>query len=102
MPITYALRLDAAADAQFFAALEDRFQAADATEAATRRAVFARRMIAEANRLLREAIETVPCPAIQRHRARARATSAFWGHLRRSVFSDQPEIFGTKEANDVA
>ena len=100
---TYALRLDAAADVQFFAALEDRFQAADETEVATRRAMFARGMIAEANKLLLEAIETVPCPAIHRHRARARATSAFWGHLRRrSVFSDQPEIFGTKEANDVA
>ena len=99
----YALRLDAAADAQFFAALEDRFQAADETEVATRRAMFARGMIAEANKLLLEAIETVPCPAIHRHRARARATSAFWGHLRRrSVFSDQPEIFGTKEANNVA
>ena len=99
----YALRLDAAADAQFFAALEDRFQAADETEVATRRAMFARGMIAEANKLLLEAIETVPCPAIHRHRARARATSAFWGRLRRrSVFSDQPAIFGTKEANDVA
>ena len=61
-------------------------------------------MIAVAETLLHEAVTAVPCPAIRRHRARARATSAFWGRLRRpqSVFSDQPEIFDAKEASNVA
>ena len=100
----YAYRLDAVADAQFFAALENRFLAEDGTAVAASRAAFARRMLATAEKLLNEAIEAVPCPSIRRHRARARAMGAFRGRLRRpqSVFSDQPEIFSAKEANDGA
>ncbi len=100
----FARRLDGAADAQFFSALESRFHAADSKAARASRVGFARRMIAEARKLLDEAIETVPCPAIRRHRARARGINAFWGRLRRpqSVFSDQPEIFNSKESNDAA
>ena len=100
----YARRLDAAADAHFFPALEDRFLAVEHSARDERRAVFAKHMIAAAETLLNEAVRAVPCPAIRRHRARARATSAFWGRLRRpqSVFSDQPEIFATKEASNVA
>ena len=97
----YSHRLDAFADARFFADLEARFLAVDKAEAATRRARFARAMIGAAERLLEEeAVDTVPCTSIHRHRARARGVSAFWGRLRRakSVFSDQPEIFDRKEA----
>ena len=104
----YARRLDAEADASFFSALEDRYSASRSSAAATAvptcRASFARCLIRAAERLLNEAIETVPCPAIQRPRARARGVSAFWGRLRgsRSVFSDQPEIFGAREADHAA
>ncbi len=100
----YARRLDAVADAQFFSALESRFLAADEKAVADRRAKFARRMIGAANMLLEEAIRTVPCPAIRRHRAQARGINSFWGRLRRSqsVFSDQPEIFVGKVASDAA
>ena len=96
----YSRRLDAVADVRFFADLEARFLAADKEEAATRRAKFARAMIDAAERLLEEAVDTVPCTSIHRHRARARGVSAFRGRLRRakSVFSDQPEIFDRKEA----
>lgn len=98
----YARRLDAAADARFFGALERRFLAANVAEAAACRAGFARDMIFAAEELLFEAIEAVPCPSIRRHRARARATSAFRGRLRRprSIFSSQPEIFDAKETSD--
>lgn len=98
----YARRLDAAADVRFFGALEQRFLAANEAEAAAGRAGFTRDLIAAAKELLLEAIETVPCPSIRRHRARARATSAFWGRLRRprSIFSNQPEIFDAKETSD--
>ena len=91
----YSRRLDTIADARFFASLEERFLAADKAEAAVCRARFARAMIDAAERLLDEAIDTVPCTSIHRHRARARGVSAFRGRLRRpkSVFSDQPEIF---------
>ena len=99
----YARRLDAVADAHFFPALEDRYAAARADEVPLRqdcRARFARRLIGAAKELLYEAIETVPCPAIRRPRARARAVTAFWGRLRKGVFNDQPEVFSTQEVSD--
>ena len=76
----------------------------DRTAVADSRAEFARDLIAAAEKLLNEAVDTVPCPAVRRHRARARAINAFWGRLRRtqSVFSDQPDIFVAKEANNAA
>ena len=91
----YSRRLDTVADARFFTAIEERFLAADEAEAATCRASFAHTLIDAAERLLEEAVDTVPCTSIHRHRARARGVSAFRGRLRRpkSVFSDQPEIF---------
>ena len=104
----YVRRLDAEVDAGFFAAIEDRFVASTSADSATAvaacRVAFARSLIRSAERLLNEAIETVPCPAIHRPRARARAVSAFWGRLRgqNSVFSDQPEIFEAPEANHAA
>ena len=105
MPATpYARRLDTAVDTLFFGALERRFVAADDAERATERAAFVRGLIETARALLVEAVETVPCPAVRRHRARARAFSAFEGRLRgpRSVFSGQPEIFGVQETNNAA
>lgn len=100
----FARRLDAAIDPLFFGAVERRFIAE--TEAGKRkaRAILARNMLATAHALLDEAVEAVPCPAIRRHRARARAFSAFHGRLRgaRSVFADQPEIFAPQETNDAA
>ncbi len=97
----YARRLDSEADACFFPALEERYAAstgADAEAVAACREAFARTLIRVAERLLDEAVESVPCPAIQRPRARARAASAYWGRLRgnKSVFSNQPEIFRSK------
>ena len=102
--IPYLRRLDAVADGRFFPALEDRFLAPGETEVKERRRKFAKGMVEAARQLLDEAVETVPCPAIRRHRALAQATSAFYGRLRRSrsVFSDQPEIFGKEEVDDAA
>ena len=99
----YARRLDAEADTCFFTALENRYAADRTGEAAARqacRAGFAREMIRAAKNLLVEAVETVPCPAIRRPRARAQAVSAFWGRLRKGVFSDQPEVFSTQEVHN--
>ena len=95
----YVRRLEAVADARFFAALEDRFLADDE---AVPRARFARRLIQAAHGLLDEASASVPCASIYRHRARAQAERAFRGRLHspRSVFSDQPEILNTKEVHD--
>ena len=100
----YSRRLDTVADARFFTGLERRFRATVEAERRKERALFARAMIDTAERLLEEALEAVPCTAIHRHRAQARAESAFRGRLRRakSVFSDQPEIFDRKETLDAA
>ena len=100
----YARRLDEAVDAMFFEALDRRFVAADDEGTAAARAEFARGMIGTARSLLDEAIDAVPCPAVWRYRAQARATSAFHSRLRRpqSVFSDQPEIFDVQEAHHAA
>ncbi len=99
----FGRRLEAVADTHFFAVLEDRFLAEDDTAAARHRAVFARLLINSARTLLNEAIDSVPCASIRRHRARARATSAFEGKVRgeKSIFSNQPEIFNTRETNNV-
>ena len=100
---SFARRLEVVADTEFFAMLENRFLAEDDTAAARHRAVFARLLINAARKLLNEAIDSVPCASIRRHRARARATSAFEGKVRgeKSIFSDQPEIFNTRETNNV-
>lgn len=95
----YARRLDAWVDPLFFRAVERRFVAASQASKQAERASLAKDMVAAADHLLDDAVESVPCPAIQRHRARARAFSAFYGSLRsaRSVFADQPEIFTVQE-----
>ena len=100
----FVRRLEVVADAHFFTVLQDRFLAEnDDTIAARHRAVFARLLIHTARKLRDEAIDSVPCASIHRHRARARATSAFEGRLRRTngIFSDQPEIFNNRETNNV-
>ncbi len=99
----FARRLDEVVDAKFFSALDRRFVAAD-DDRALARAEFVRYVIDTARTLLDEAIEAVPCPAVWRYRARARAMSAFYGRLRRaqSVFSDLPELFERQETHDAA
>ena len=97
--IPFVRRLEAVADARFFAVLEDRFLAEDDANSARHRALFARLLTGAARNLLSEAIGGLPSASIHRHRARARATATFEGRLRRKngVFSDQPEIFKSKE-----
>ena len=100
----YARRLDAAADARFFAALEKRFLASGQDEGRNQRADLARYLIGLAASLLEEAVAAIPCASIRRYRANARAQNAFWGRLRspKSVFSDQAEIFDTKGGHHAA
>ena len=100
----YVRRLDEGVDSRFFEFVERRFLAADDAAKAAARADFARDMIRTARELLGEAVETVPCQAIRRHRARSRAFSAFHSRLRRAqgVFSDQPEIFQAQETDNAA
>ncbi len=87
----YLRRFDATVDIHFFNALQKRFEATEDDRPVLRRA-FARLLIDRAGALLREAVESVPCAGISRYRARARATSAFWGMLWRSDILDH-DIF---------
>lgn len=95
----YSRRLDAVVDAIFFSALQDRFEASGEDRAMARQR-FAKKLIKSANTLLDEASETVPCAKIQRYRARARASSAFWGQLWRSSVLDLEEIFGKPQQEE--
>ena len=99
----YARRFDAAMDPLFFGAIERRFVADGEESRNAARTSLVRGMVATAETLLEEAVESVPCPAIRRQRARARAFSAFHGRLRgpRSAFAAQPEIFSPQETADV-
>ena len=101
---SWTQQLDLVADQQFFRALEERFLA-DEEARLEKRCEFARGLIAKANKLLHEAIDSVPCTSILRHRARVRGENAFWGclHSTKGVFSNQPEILKwKKEVRDAA
>ncbi|MFN3615932.1 MAG: hypothetical protein ACK4WC_15415, partial [Rubrimonas sp.] len=72
----YADRLQAEADALFFAALQDRFEGG-----AEARRDFLRALVRAARALMTEAAATIPCPTLRRPRARVRAERAFFGAL---------------------
>ena len=95
----YTRRLDDTVDVHFFAALQDRFNAAESERHSAQRR-FATALIDRAKSLLREAAATVPCARIQRYRARARAESAFWGSLTKSGVIDLDEVFVDKQLED--
>lgn len=78
----YQAKFNAEADARFFEMLQDRFEA---PENADVRIGWAARLIRSAKRVLDQALKTLPCPAIQRQRARTRAERVFWRELRRST-----------------
>ncbi len=88
----FTRRLDVEIDAFFFQALWERIAAmeagADAIAAAQR--AFRERNVGSARALLLEAVETVPCPAIRRPRARARAVRAFTGLIYRDFHDLRP------------
>lgn len=87
----YLRRFDATVDIHFFGALQQRFESSDEDRPTVRRE-FARLLVDRASALLQQAVESVPCTGMSRHRARARATSAFWGTLWRSDVLDH-DIF---------
>ena len=95
----YTRRLHDTVDVHFFAALQDRFNAAESERHSAQRR-FATVLIDRAKSLLREAAATVPCARIQRYRARARAESAFWGSLTKSGVIDLDEVFVDKQLED--
>ena len=93
-------RLDSIVDARFFSVLQERLGQQGLTMSPTddspARRSFVEELIRDAKKLLREALDSIPCARIHRYRSRARANSAFWSRLRRSdivgdLFDTPPE-----------
>jgi CRISPR system Cascade subunit CasA len=85
----YRSRLTAEADRRFFEALWQRFDAetaGDATAVEAARAKFVQNLVTIAEALFEEAAADVPCAAINRPRAEARARRRFKSGLRHKEF----------------
>ena len=92
----WANRLDEIVDAGFFEDLQDEFEADDPVERRRVRGEWLRGVIEEARRVLRDAQAMLPCPAVWRYRARARAGGVFEGRLRGN--NGFPWLFDREEA----
>ncbi len=79
-------QLDSIIDARFFDDLQDEFELDDLDERKRKRNQWLMNgsdgVIDEARELLHQAEDSLPCPAIQRYRARVRADSVFEGRIR--------------------
>ncbi len=75
-------RLDAAVDAGFFEGLQDEMEADDGERSDIRRSWLRGEVVGPARELLRDAADTLPCPAIHRYRALVRAEHVFEGRIR--------------------
>ena len=79
-------RLDEFVDARFFDELQAEFESDDNDDRSRIRKEWLlddeNGIVNRARRILQEAIETLPCPAIHRYRARANAESLFEGRIR--------------------
>ena len=83
-------RLDEIVDARFFADLQTEFEAEESDRPAIRKAWLKNDnnndgVIDHARTLLREATESLPCPAIYRYKAQVNAEGLFEGRLRGSA-----------------
>lgn len=95
---TARAHLDRHADGIFFQHLWATFEAAgDAREAAKLR--FMRAIWNRAGTIFEEALPTMPCPSLYRHRSEARARAAFFGSS--ALRKEYPPLFA-KEESDVA
>jgi len=79
-------RLDEFVDARFFAALQSEFDSDDRDEQSRIRKAWLLdgegSVINRARAILQQAMDTLPCPAIHRYRARANAEGLFEGRIR--------------------
>ena len=79
-------RLDGFVDARFFEDLQTEFESDDTDERSRIRKAWLldeeRSVVNRARRILQEAMEALPCPAVHRYRARANAESLFEGRIR--------------------
>ena len=90
-------RHDDMVDRDFFDDLQDEFEEEGAERRDRARNIWRRRLVDEARTILQQAEDTLPCPAIQRYRARVRADSIFEGRIRSN--NGFPELYAS-EVND--
>ena len=91
----WANKLDEIVDADFFEDLQTEFEEAGEDERKRIRLDWQRTLVSDARGLLHQAEEALPCPAIQRYRARVRAESVFNGRIRGK--NGFPELFDQAE-----
>ena len=98
---TYANKLDEMVDDRFFDHLQQEFEA-DEGERDTIRKGWLRNgsdgVIDQASEILKAAEDTLPCPSVQRFKARVRADGIFWGRL--SGNDGLPALFERQEEDE--
>ena len=94
----WANKHDETVDREFFEDLQDEFEKDALDERRQIRNEWQRRVIDDARNLLHQAEDTLPCPAIQRYRARVRADSVFEGRIRGN--NGFPELYSSEENDD--
>ena len=97
-------KLDEIIDARFFEDLQDEFDSDDSDERERIRKGWLRNgkdgVVDQAAEILRTAGNALPCPSVQRYKARVHADNVFWGRL--AGANGLPELFGTgnQEGNE--
>ena len=87
----WANKLDETVDVSFFEDLQDEFVQGDQDKRVRIRNQWLLGVVNQARELLRQAEDALPCPAIQRHRARVRAESVFEVRMRGN--NGLPQLF---------
>ena len=95
---SWADKLDEIVDISFFDALQDEFAEDDMDKRELIRNEWLLSVVNDARSLLRQAQDSLPCPAIQQYRARVRADSEFEGRIRGN--KGLPFLFTEKGDND--
>ena len=91
-------RLNERIDQSFFDDLQNEFELNDAEDRRRLRNDWCLRVIEDAREVMGQAMDTLPCPAIRRYRARVRAESIFEGRIRGN--NGFPELYTSEENND--
>ena len=87
-------QLDKIVDARFFEDLQDEFDLPDQAQRREKNLEWQRWLAEQARSTLHSAMDSLPCPAIHRYRARVRAEGLFEGRIRGNA--GLPEIRGRR------
>ena len=91
-------RLDDVMDARFFEDLQDEFEADGRTAQERKRRRWQGGVVNYARKVLADAIDSLPCPGIERYKARVNAERLFEGRIRGST--GLPALFTEKGGED--